>query len=208
VAAPPGFGGPPPPPPPPVVGRTPTGRRAVHLVLGVVAALVGFAGVGTVFAGTSSAEGRLEKYLSGSGDKEFFASDLQFRANFPTLPSRTTHPLKGLDGVTMVLYTSELDNGGFSAGAIERAPGNDFDLNLAVNGAAVGTGGHVLSSSLTTFQGFPAAEYVIAVDGGIYDKGLLVLTHDRVYQLQAIEKSNPPRGYDHFKSSFHIAVPS
>jgi hypothetical protein len=65
----------------------------------------------------------------------------------------------------------------------------------------------VLSSSLTTFQGFPAAEYVIAVDGGIYDKGLLVLTHAPVYQLQAIEKSNPPRGYDHFKSSFHIAAP-
>jgi hypothetical protein len=202
------FGGSPPPPPPPVIGRTPTGRRALHVVLGVVAALVGFAGVGTVLVGTSSAEGRLQKYVSGSGDKEFFASDLQFRATFPSLPSRSTQPIKGLNGVSMVLYTSDLGDAGFSAGAIERPKGGDFDLNMAVNGAAAATGGHVLSSSLTTFQGFPAAEFVIAVDNGVYDKGLLVLTDERVYQLQAIEKSNPPRGYDHFKASFHIAAPS
>jgi hypothetical protein len=203
----PGFAGPPPPPPPPVIGRSGSGRRALPLILGVVAALVGFAGVGTVLSGTSSAEARLQKYVSGSGDKEFFASDLQFRANFPTLPARTTQAIKSLDGVSMVLYTSEVGDGGFSAGAIDRPPGH-FDLNMAVNGAAAGTGGHILNSSLTTFQGFPAAEFVIAVEGGRYDKGLLVLAADRIYELQSLDSANPPRGYDHFKASFHIAAPS
>lgn len=196
-------------PPPPVVGRAGAGRRTLHVVLGLAAFAIAATGVGAAFLGASGAdaETRVRNYALGTGQKEFFASDLQFRATFPTIPSRSTQPLTSLGpGVEMVLYTSDLGSAGFSAGAINLPSGPAFDLNLAVNGAAAATGGHVLSSELITFEGLPAAEFVIAVDGGYFDRGLIVAAPGRVYQLQVVDKTNPPDGYDRFKESFHIAA--
>jgi hypothetical protein len=175
-------------------------------MVGVVAALVASAGIGAVLIGTSNAEDRVRKYVSGTGDKEFFASDLQFRALFPTVPSRSTQAVPGTDA-QMVMYTSDLGDVGYGAGGIDMPHARAFDLNLAVNGVAAGLGGHVESSQLTTFAGFPAAEYVVALQHGLYDKGLLVRATDRVYQIQAVGKTSPPAGYDHFKESFHLAQP-
>jgi hypothetical protein len=164
-------------------------------------------GVGAAFLGTSDkAEERVRNYVLGTGQKEFFASDLQFRASFPTIPSRTTKSLTSLGpDAEMVLYTSDLGSAAFSAGAIDLPPGPAFDLNLAVNGAAAATGGHVLSSVLTTFEGHPAVEFVIAIKDH-FDQGLIVAAPARVYQLQVIDSTNPPDGYDRFKESFHIGA--
>jgi len=175
-------------------------------MVGVVAAVVASAGIGAVLIGTGNAEDRVRKYVSGTGDKEFFASDLQFRALFPTVPSRSTQALPGM-AAEMVMYTSDLGDGGFAAGGIDMPPGQAFDLNLAVNGVGAALGGHVESSQLTTLAGFPAAEYVISFHNGLYDKGLLVRATNRIYQIQAVGKTNPPAGYDHFKESFHLAQP-
>lgn len=185
------------------------GRRILAVVVGMVAFLVATAGVGAVLAGQRvDATTRIRDYVEGAGEKEFFASDLQFRATFPTIPSRTTETVD-ITGVPQpfVLYTSELGSAAFSAGAIDLPAGSEFDLNLAVNGAAVGTGGHIETATLTTFEGFPAAEFVLSLDDGFYVGGLVVQTPARIYQLQTIGTTNPPKGYDHFKASFHIALP-
>jgi hypothetical protein len=200
-----------PPPPPPVEGGLRGGRLAAVVVLGMVAFFVALAGVGTLVIGSRvDAAARIREYVAGTGDKEFFAADVQFRASFPTIPSRSVETVDaGGESQPFVLYTSDLGTAGFSAGAMDIPAGAEFDLNLAVNGAAVGSGGRIESASTSTFQGFPAAEYLLAVeDEGLYVRGLIVQTPSRVYQLQAISEVNPPDGYDHFKASFHIATPS
>jgi len=195
-----------PPPPPPAAGPA-VGRRALSVLTAVVAFLVASAGVGAVLHGSSNAQARVAKYVSGTGDKEFFAADLQFRATFPTLPSRSASNLTP-DGKNhaLVMYTSDLGDAAFAVGAIDIPRNTPFDLNLAVNGAAAAVKGHVEASHLTTFEGFPAAEFVVSVDHGVYVKGLLVRATDRLYQLHAMGKSNPPSGYDHFKESFHLVA--
>lgn len=76
-------------------------------------------------------------------------------------------------------------------------------MNTAINGSAVGVGGHLTASSLSTFNGFPAAEYVIAVKGEFL-KSFIVQTPRRVYTLQVGGSDDPPAGYDKFTASFSI----
>lgn len=190
----------------PPAGGVSDGRRVLQILVGVVAAVIISVGIGAALIGTSSAEDRLRDYVSGTGEKEFFASDLQFRATFPTVPTRNTQKLPGTDQ-DFVLYTSDLGDAGLAIGAFDLPRNQDFDLNLSVNGAAVAIGGHVETSKLTTFEGYPAAEFLVSTGQGLYDKGLIVRATDRIYQLQAIAKTNPPAGYDHFKDSFHIVKP-
>lgn len=199
----------PPPPPPEAAAGLRGARRIAAVMVGMVAFMVTAAGVGAVFIGRNAdAAARVREYVEGTGDKEFFASDLQFRAMFPTVPSRSTDTVDiGGEPQPVVLYTSDLGPAGFSAGAMDLPAGSEFDLNLAVNGAAAGTGGRIEAASLTTFQGYPAAEFLLAVDDGLYVQGLIVHTPSRLYHLQAVGETNPPGGYDHFKASFNIALP-
>jgi hypothetical protein len=61
------------------------------------------------------------------------------------------------------------------------------------------------ASQLTTFEGFPADEFVVSVGPEVFVKGLLVRATDRIYHLYAMGTGNPPTGYDRFKQSFHLA---
>src|SRR5258707_14232383 len=121
--------------PPPPGKRVGAGRWALQVMVGVVAAVVASAGIGAVLTGTGHAEDRVRKYVSGTGDKEFFASDLQFRALFPTVPSRSTQAVPGTDP-QMVMYTSDLRDFAFGAAGIRMPHGWAFDLNLAINSVA------------------------------------------------------------------------
>ncbi|HKN89643.1 MAG TPA: hypothetical protein VJ622_05125 [Acidimicrobiia bacterium] len=195
-----------PPPPPPPTARAGSGRRAVQLVVAAMAFVVASVGVGAVLSGKGDAEARARKYVSGTGDKEFFAADLQFRATFPTIPERSTqiiHP-DGRDH-ELVMYMSDLGDSAFGVGAMDLPRTTSGDLNLAVNGIAAAVSGHVESSQLTTFEGFPAAEFLVSVSGRGFLEGLIVRAPDRLYTLQVGGVTNPPGGYDRFRQSFHLA---
>jgi hypothetical protein len=162
--------------------------------------------VGAVLRNHDNAEARVRQYVLGAGDKEFFASDVGFRATFPTVPDRSTETIRpdGRDH-QVVIYSSGLGDASFMVMAMDLFH-THADLNLAVNGAAAATKGHVESSQLTTFAGVPAAEFLISVPGGAYAKGLVLEANGRLFTLVAVGRTNPPSGYDHFKQSFHLGA--
>jgi hypothetical protein len=171
-----------------------------------VAFMVAAVGVGAVVSDRGSAEGRVREYVSGAGDKEFFAADLQFRATFPRVPDRSTQVVRpdGRDH-EVVSYMADLGDTTFAVSAVDLPGDAAGDLNMAVNGAAAGVAGHVESAQMTTFEGFPAAEYLVSVPGRAFVKGFIIHAGARLYQLQVVGPVNPPSGYDHFKQSFQLA---
>lgn len=176
----------------------------------MVAAALGFllaSGVAAALWKHDDAETRVRQYLSGTGDKEFFASDYQFRATFPTIPERSTQTIRpdGRDH-QLVTYSSDLADASFNVSVMDLPQNGHADLNMAVNGAAVATKGRVESSQMTTFEGAPAAEFVVSIPGGLYFKGVVFQAANRLFTLAVLGRTNPPSGYDHFKQSFHLAA--
>ena len=200
---------PPPPPPPELPGRKGrlSGARGIGLVLVVIVVGLGVWGATMSQTGSEKAQERVEDYLEGTGRKEFFASDSQFRATFPTYPVRSTETIdaQGTE-LPITLYTSEGTDHAFSVGTFDLAATDGFDLVGSVNGQAAGVGGRVETSSLTTFAGREAVESVISAPQGVYVKSLVVRSPTRVYLLQVIGRDNPPEGYDQFKGTFEITV--
>ena len=204
-------GAPPPPPPPPPEpprkkGRL-SGARGIGLVLVVIVVGLGILGATMSETESEKAQERVEEYLEGTGQKEFFAPDSQFRASFPTYPVRTTETIdaQGTE-LPITLYTSEGTDNAFSVGTFDLAATDEFDLVGSVNGQAAGVGGRVEASSLTTFAGREAVESVISTPQGVFVKSLVVRSPSRVYLLQVIGRDNPPKGYDQFKGTFEITI--
>lgn len=153
------------------------------------------------------AQRRALEYVAGDGDREFVASDSEFRATFPHVPGRFQEPLDpAFPAETITIYTAETLNQGFSVSTFDIAPDAPFDLDLAANGAAAGLEGRLETADRTSIQGFDAVEYVVAVRGGLYVKALVTRTPTRVYQLQVGGLTNPPAGYDQFLQSFEITA--
>ena len=204
----------PPPPAPPPPPRAPTTRKgrlsgARGIGFALVVIVVGLGVWGATMSETESemAQERVEDYLEGTGQKEFFASDSQFRASFPTYPVRTTETIDAQGSeLPITLYTSEGTDDAFSVGTFDLAATDQFDLVGSVNGQAAGVGGRVETSSLTSFAGREAVESVISTPQGVYVKSLVVRSPTRVYLLQVIGRDNPPRGYDQFKGTFEITA--
>ena len=199
----------PPPPPPSPTGRKGrlSGARGIGLVLVVIVVGLGVWGATMSETESDKAQERVEDYLEGTGQKEFFASDSQFRASFPAYPVRTTETIdaQGTE-VPITLYTSEGTDDAFSVGTFDLAATDQFDLVGSVNGQAAGVGGRVEASSLATFAGREAVESVISTPQGVYVKSLVVRSPTRVYLLQVIGRDNPPKGYDRFKGTFEITA--
>jgi hypothetical protein len=195
-----------PPPLPPPAARPPKRRILAKVLLGGLGALIGLGTIGYLTGDEQTAQKRVDSYLDGEGQKEFFAADLQFRATFPSVPERSEQAIDA-DGANLLATTYMSGSGDHAFGVSGFGLGVDrpFDLTYGVNGAAAAINGTVVSSALTTFQGFKAAEFLLDGPQGMFVKGLIVRAPTRVYQVQVISKSNPPTGYDQFLQSFNIA---
>src|SRR5688572_30577090 len=204
VAAPSSVGGPqerlPPPqePLPPPAPRRGARSAARRVVLSIVGVAIGFgAGVYGIPAVLSLAEGRsaeerVDDYVNGIGEKEFFAADSQFRATFPTVPQRSIEPTE-VNGVSLdiTFYISDLGAKAFSVSTFDVPPDWSYDLNLGTNGVAAGVDGRVESATPTTWQGFEAVESVLSAPGGATIKMLMIRTPQRVYALQVVSFDVP-----------------
>src|SRR5207245_2123625 len=105
--------------------------------------------------------------------------------------------------ITLLLYKTDSSNRSFAVEEINFAPGTPFNLQGGVQGAANGAHGTVQSSRLTTFQGFPADEFVIASTQGrttVYIKALAVHTSSHALIILVGGTEDPPLGYDKFKA--------
>ena len=174
------------------------GATAISFVIGVVV----FGG----FMERDSAGARVDDYITGSRAEEFFASDAQFRAAFPTQPERSDEVMPvGDTDVPLIFYMSVVGDAGFSVAVFDLAPDVPFDFHLGANGAASNIDGHLDSVAMTNVQGFEAAEYAISAPDGAYVKALVVRTPSRVYQVQVVGRDNPPKGYVEFTRSFEIS---
>lgn len=214
VARPSLAGQPPQMPPPSPAPRRRTSNRVLRVLacIGVlnVGAGVAVFGVQAFRAATEghSAEERVDEYVNGIGEKEFFAADSQFRATYPVLPQRSTKVAE-VNGIPIefTLYTSDLGTKAFSVSTYEPPPDTPFDLTLGVNGAAAAVDGRVESATFTTWQGFEAVEAVISEPShGAFIKALVIVTPQRVYHLQVVSLNDPTDEYEKFKASFYIAL--
>jgi hypothetical protein len=201
----------PPAPAHPQARRTSPGKRMLGIAAGVIGALIGTALVGGMLGTkTDNGQKRIDAYLSGEGAKEFFASDAQFRATFPSIPERTVKSVNaGGAQINVVFYMSGVgDDGGFAVSEFDVPAGVPFDLNMGVNGAAAAVGGHIESAVPASFGGYPAMEFLVSGAEGhnLYVRGLAIKAPSRVYILQVVDSVNPPPGYEKFKASFRIGA--
>jgi transposase-like protein len=188
--------------------------RMLRVVAAVAAAFVGLAvmgGIGDALRGSArdKAEDRIADYVAGKGTHEFVAADSNFRATFPFgMPQRSVESQKaGPVEVEFVTYGTEAESGAFLVSVFNLPSGAPFDLTAGVNGAAVAIDGRVESATPTTFQGFPAMDFVITgTESGtkFVDTGIVVHSGSRIYMLQTLWENGPAPGYEAFKASFHI----
>ena len=172
--------------------------------------LVVFVGTGAllraILGGQDSAEDRVNEYLTGTAEREFFASDAQFRATFPSFPERSTEEADvGGRKIEVTFYVSRVKEGEFGVAVFDIAPGETFDLNASANGSAAGVNGRVESSALTKVQGIEAVEFVVSASDSKFVKAVTLRAPTRVYQVIVVGPENPPEGYEKFKQSFQVA---
>jgi hypothetical protein len=179
-------------------------KKLLVVAVAILAALAGGSLVDGLL-GDESGEERIQEYLTGTGDHEYVSSEAKFRAVFPGKPARATEDVDaGGSTFTVVAFAKEYDDAGFSVAMFPWAAGQAFDFDAGVNGIAVEKKAKVASSTKVKAQGFDAVEYVLVGPDSTHVKGLLIRARDRVYQLEAKGKDNPPAGYDKFKASFQI----
>lgn len=175
----------------------------------ILAALLGSAVV--ALAVVEGDEGRrpVDDYVNGGRGEAYVAADAGFRAQFPTVPQRRAQRVV-VDGarVPVVDYTSGSGDSEFTVSFAEIPAAQDIGdpivrLNANATGAADAVKGKLVSSAITSLLGLPAVEYVISIDGR-FVKATSVLSGRRLYGIQVVGKTNPPPGYDRFRSSFQL----
>lgn len=200
--------------PAPVATPKTGAARTALLVVGCIAIAVlvlGMAilGIAAVQYATDrrEAEQRVDDYVNGEVEAEFFAADSQFRATFPALPERSAQQTD-VSGIALIItsYMTDFRRQAFGVSTFDVPPDSLFDLNLAVNGAATGMDGRIESAVPTTWQAFDAIEAVVSASDGATIQMLVVRTPLRVYMLQVVSYDGPSDGYESFKASFEITL--
>lgn len=91
----------------------------------------------------------------------------------------------------------------------EKAPEEVLDvdpgtvLDGAVQGAATNLSGTVESSTKLTVEGFPAVDYVVAVEGGRVE-ARAILAGSRIYLLQRAARQSDPDDFRRLVDSFEL----
>jgi len=147
----------------------------------------------------------LAKALQPQSGRAFVSSESHFRVTFPGAPTRTTKDVgEEPFSVAMTSYLSVKGGHAFGVSVVDAPPELSIDLNTAVRDTAKTTKGQVVSATITTFQGFPAADAFMSAPGGLTNHMLLVRAPNRVYELDVISTERDPSGFASFRDSFTI----
>jgi hypothetical protein len=135
---------------------------------------------------------------------KFFAADSNVRVTFPSEPKRSTQEIsKPPVSLELIIYSVDRDDDAYLVSTFPLAAGIPFDLEAAAKGSAAQTGGRIDSKLNTSFQGFPAMEIIMSVDGAVMQQ-LIVRAPDRVVQLGFVSGAKDARAYDAFRDSLEI----
>ncbi|MGH9281683.1 MAG: hypothetical protein ACRD0S_01970 [Acidimicrobiales bacterium] len=178
-------------------------RLAVVVVAGLVVGIL----ITTLTGGDSGTS--LLEYSSGRGGKILAVAEGGFEARFPATPTRRTQSVKvGGVKVPVVDYTGTTEDHSFTVSYAEIPEGQEVGdpilrLNASATSAAEAVKGKLEASGITSFLGQPAVEYLISVTGR-YVKATSFLAGRRIYGIEVVGTSDPPSGYDRFRSTFKL----
>ncbi len=133
-----------------------------------------------------------------------------FRMEFPAEPVRGQQSLASeLGPLETVLFTVEEDADTVYLVAYTDYPEEVLDvdpgtvLDGAVQGAATNLSGTVESSTKLTVEGFPAVDYVVAVEGGRVE-ARAILAGRRIYLVQRAASQSGPDEFRRLVDSFEL----
>lgn len=127
-----------------------------------------------------------------------------YTARFDGAPSYRTTEQSSATGQVPYMFAEYAAQGTDQiVGVLLFPSGTGFDGQKGLQGIADSSGGTVVSSAPSSFQGYPSLEGVIAVSGD-YLKVQLVHVGDLAYIMGTAGSVNPPSDYTRFLSTVHI----
>jgi hypothetical protein len=127
-----------------------------------------------------------------------------YSARFDGAPSYHTTEQSTPAGQVPYMYTEyAAPNTDQLVGVLVFQPGTSFDSQKGLQGIADASGGTLVSSNASSFQGYPSLEGVITLSGD-YLKVQLVHVGNLAYVLGTAGPVNPPSDYARFLSTVHI----
>lgn len=195
---------------------TPSGKRRTGLIAVIAGLIVLIAGGSAAgFLLTRPASGRAGPTTSGTsgggvgthtaaGTVSYTDPDQYYTAQFASEP--TYHATSQTSPVGNVPYRyaeyvgPDVDQ---LVGVLVFSPGTSFDTAKGLQGIASAGNGSVVSSTPSTFQGYPSLEGVINLQGD-YLKVQIVHVGNLAYIIGTAGPVNPPSDYARFIAAVHI----
>jgi hypothetical protein len=193
---------------PATVGATHSRLSILRFPMAIVVALAVVIGAGKGIAyfheqRDADVRAKLETYLHTQDVAPFTATDLGFRATFPTEPSRDVREPGGAESLPVSFYRSQVGQHAFIVSVIDLEPTEGFDLRAAPRAAADEVDGTVVETKETTFAGVEALEVRVKASDGMH-QAIFFRRTTHAYALEVVGPEAHPLGYERFKGSFAV----
>ncbi|MBV8529150.1 MAG: hypothetical protein JOZ75_12620 [Candidatus Dormibacteraeota bacterium] len=174
-------------------------RWLIPLVAGLIVLIAGGGAIGVLLTRANAT-----RSTPGAKTVAYTDPDGYYTAQFDSEPGYHATTQTTPIGSVPYRYAEYVDSGVDQlVGVLVFTPGASFDTAKGLQGMASAGNGSVVSSQVSTFQGYPSTEGVINLTG-TYLKVQIVHVGNVAYIIGTAGPVNPPTDYARFIASVHI----